>query len=154
MARLQTGSPYGNMEDGVIPNKYRRVPCPKLGNMYAWLRNYASQYWFSLSIVNSAGWGGIAILEAKNDNGEWVKMIRDPNYTSSRPQERYGLWVTPKDSGPFNVPVDLRLTDGSGITIEAKEAIKSFTPPADSIEGYYYIDIGVNFPEIPIPDPK
>ena len=154
MARLQNGSPYANMEDGVIPIKYRRVPCPKLGNMYIWLRNYASQYWFSLSVVNSAGWGAIAIIEAKNDKGEWVKMIRDPNYTSSRPQERYGLWATPKDSGPYKVPVDLRLTDGSGVTIVAKEAIKSFTPPADSIPGYYYIDIGVNFPEIPIPDPK
>ena len=154
MARLQTGDPLGNMETGVIPNKYRRVPCPKLGNMYVWLRNYSSQYWFSLTVVNSAGFGGIAVLEAKNDAGKWVKLIRDPNYTSSRPQERYGLWVTPKDSGPYNLPIDLRLTDGSGVTVVAEKAIKSFTPPADVVEDYYYIDIGVNFPEIPIPDPK
>jgi len=154
MARLQNGAPFGNMENGVIPNKYRRVPCPKLGNMYIWLRNYSSQYFIAFSVVNSAGWGAIAIVEAKNENGEWIKMIRDPNYTSSRPQERYGLWVTPKDSGVFKVPIDLRLTDGSGVTVVANEAIKSFTPPPDSIPDYYYIDLGVNFPEIPIPDPK
>ena len=154
MARLQTGSSSANIEAGVIPNKYRRVPCPKLGNIYIWLRNYASPYWFSFTVVNSAGWGSIAILEAKDDQGNWVKMIRDPNYTSSHPQERYGLWVTQKDTGPYNLPIDLRLTDGSGVTIVAEQAIKSFDPPADSIDGYYYIDIGVNFPEIPIPDPE
>ena len=154
MARLQTGSPNLNIESGMIPNKYRRVPCPKLGNMYIWLRNYSSQYWFSLTVVNSAGHGSIAILEAKNGEGKWIKMIRDPNYTSSRPQERYGLWATPKDSGPYTLPVDLRLTDGSGVTIVAEQAIKSFEPPADTIMDYYYIDIGVNFPEIPIPDPE
>ena len=154
MSRLQTGDYNGNIKTGVIPNKYRRVPCQKLGNMYIWLRNYSSQYWFSFSVVNSAGFGGIAILEAKNDKGEWVKMIRDPNYTSSRPQERYGLWVTPKDTGPYNLPIDLRLTDGSGVTVVAEQAIKSFDPPADAPENYYYIDIGINFPEIPLPDPE
>lgn len=154
MARLQSGSPNGLMMDGIIPNKYRRVPCPKLGNMYIWLRKDAGPYWFSLSVVNSAGFGSIAILEAKNSEGKWVKMIRDPNYTMSRPQERYGAWVTPQDTGPYDLPIDLRLTDGSGVTIVAEEAIKSFEPPADSIKDYYYIDIGTNFPEIPIPDPE
>ena len=150
MSRLQTGSPDGDIKTGVIPNKYRRVPCPKLGNIYVWLRNYASEYWFSLSVVNSAGFGGIAILEARTDKGVWVKMIHDPNYPSSRPQERYGLWVTPKDSGRYSLPIALRLTDGSGVSIVAEKAIKSFTPPADAIPDYYYIDIGVNFPEISI----
>jgi hypothetical protein len=154
MARLQTGKYNGEMADGIIPNKYRRVPCPRLGNMYIWLRPYSGPYFLAFSVVNSAGFGAIAILEAKNSNGEWVKMIRDPNYSSSHPQERYGLWVTPKDSGEFRPPIDLRLTDGSGVTIEAEQAIKSFEPPADAIPDYYYIDIGVNFPEIPIPDPE
>ncbi len=154
MARLLTGSPNGFMEDGIIPNKYRRVPCPKLGNMYIWLRMNAGPYWFSFTVVNSAGFGGIAIVEAKNNEGEWVKMIHDPNYTSSRPQERYGAWVTPQNTGPYDLPIDLRLTDGSGVTIVAEQAIKSFEPPADSIPDYYYIDIGINFPEIPIPDPE
>jgi hypothetical protein len=81
-------------------------------------------------------------------------MIRDPNYTMSRPQERYGVWVTPQNTGPYNLPIDIRLTDGSGVTIVAEQAIKSFDPPADSIKDYYYIDIGVNFPEIPMPDPR
>jgi len=154
MARLQSGSSNGHMEAGVIPNKYRRVPCPKLGNMYIWLREDAGPYWFAFSVVNSAGFGAIAVLEAKNDEGKWVKMIRDPNYTMSRPQERYGVWVTPQDTGPYNLPIDIRLTDGSGVTVVAEEAIKSFDPPADAIKGYYYIDIGINFPEIPIPDPE
>ena len=154
MARLQTGSPVGNMRDGIIPNKYRRVPCPRLGNMYIWLRQNAGPYWFSFSVVNSAGFGAIAILEAKNAAGQWVKMIRDPNYTSSRPQERYGAWVTPQDTGPYELPIDLRLTDASGVVVVAEEAIKSFEPPADVSKEYYYIDLGVNFPEIPIPDPE
>jgi len=154
MARLQSGSSNGEMPAGVIPNKYRRVPCPSLGNMYIWLRKDAGPYWFSFSVVNSAGFGAIAVLEAKNDAGEWVKMVRDPNYTMARPQERYGVWVTPQDTGPYNLPVDIRLTDGSGVTVVAEEAIKSFDPPADAIKGYYYIDIGINFPEIPIPDPE
>ncbi|OUM64732.1 hypothetical protein PIROE2DRAFT_69191 [Piromyces sp. E2] len=152
MARLQSGTPNGDMPAGVIPNKYRRVPCPRLGNMYLWLRQNASPYWFSFTVVNSAGFGGIAIIEAKNDEGKWVKLIRDPNYTMSRPQERFGTWATPQDSGPYNLPIDIRLTDGSGNTVVAEEAIKSFTPPADALRDYYYIDIGVNFPEIPMPE--
>lgn len=116
--------------------------------------HYTGPYWFSFTVVNSAGFGGIAIVEAKNNEGEWVKMIHDPNYTSSRPQERYGAWVTPQNTGPYDLPIDLRLTDGSGVTIVAEQAIKSFEPPADSIPDYYYIDIGINFPEIPIPDPE
>ena len=152
MARLQTGSSNGLMPDGIIPIKYRRVPCPKLGNMYIWLRGSASQYWFSFTVVNSAGFGSIVSIEAKNGEGEWVKMIQDPNYKSA--EERYGLWVPQPDTGPYTLPIDLRLTDGSGVTIVAEQAIKSFDPPADSIQDYYYIDIGVNFPEIPIPDPE
>jgi len=152
MARLQSGSSNGHMEAGVIPNKYRRVPCPRLGNMYIWLRKDAGPYWFAFSVVNSAGYGAIAVLEAKDDEGNWIKMQRDPNYTMARPQERYGVWATPQGAGPFNLPVDIRLTDGSGVVVVAEKAIKSFTPPADSIEGYYYIDIGTNFPEIPFPE--
>ena len=96
--------------------------------------------------------GSIVSIEAKNGEGEWVKMIQDPNYKSA--EERYGLWVPQPDTGPYTLPIDLRLTDGSGVTIVAEQAIKSFDPPADSIQDYYYIDIGVNFPEIPIPDPE
>ena len=152
MARLQTGSSNGHMPQGLIPNKYRRVPCPKLGNMYIWLLDNAGPYWFSFSIVNPAGYGSIISVEIKNGEGKWIKMVREPN--EERPQERYGVWNTPKDSGPYVVPLDIRITDGSGATVEAEGAIKSLTPPPDAIKGYYYIDIGVNFPEIPIPDPE
>ncbi len=153
MARLQTGDSNGGMIEGIIPNKYRRVPCPRLGNMYLWLRSSSGEYWFSFSIVNSAGWGGIAVVEVQNAAGEWIKMIRDPNYSSSRPQERYGVWCTPQNVGPYKLPIDVKVTDGSGITVLAKEAIKSFKPPEDVDPEFYYIDMGVNFPEIPIPDP-
>ena len=152
MARLQKGSSNGLIQDGIIPTKYRRVPCPKLGNMYIWLRGYVSQYWFSFTVVNSAGYGSIVSIQARNAEGKWVEMIRDPNYISA--EERYGLWATQKDTGPYNPPIDLRLTDGAGVSVIAEQAIKSFEVPADSNPDYYYIDIGVNFPEIPIPDPE
>jgi hypothetical protein len=57
MARLQTGDPNGTMLDGVIPTRYRRVPCPVVGNVHVWLRSGAGPYWFSLTVVNVAGPG-------------------------------------------------------------------------------------------------
>ncbi len=96
MARLQTGDSNGQLPGGgVIPTKYRRVPCPKVGNMYLWLRPNSNEFWFSFNIVNSAEWGGVVLVEVKNTEGKWVKFIRDPNYSSTRPQERYGCGLLP-----------------------------------------------------------
>ena len=150
MARLQTGKPDGFMVEGILPMRYKRVPCPHTGNMFIWLRPDAGPYWFAFTIVNSAGFGGIAVVEARNDNGEWKKLIHDPNYSSSRPQERYGNWVVPQGvSVPFNLPVSLRITDGSGEVLTIEDAIKSFDKSENAIGGTYnYIDLGTNFPEI------
>lgn len=153
MTRLQSGKHDGERETGIIPTKYRRVPCPSFGNMYIWLRKNSGPYWFAFTVVNSAGYGAIAKVEIKNDEGKWIKLIRDSLYATSRPQERYGTWVTPQGSAPYNPPIDIRLTDGSGVEVIAEQGIKSFEPPADADPNYYYIDIGINFPEIPIPNP-
>jgi chitodextrinase len=145
MARLQTGSPNGGMVDGVIPTRYRRVPCPVVGNVYIWLRSGASPYYFALSVMNMAGLGSATLVEAQDANGNWISMVRDQNYTSSRPQERYGAWVVPQGSGPFNLPVSLRITDGSGVPQLASGIIKSWTPASSSMAEMYYIDTGLQF---------
>ena len=143
MGRLQGN---GSLTDGVIPTQYRRVSCPTLGNVYLWLHDGGGPYYFMVSAVNMFGVGSLTTFEAKSsDSNTWVPLIRDPNYTSSRPQERYGAWVIPQGSGPFNPPVAVRLTSPTGEQIVNMEAIKSFTAPAGAPSGYYYIDLGVQF---------
>jgi hypothetical protein len=144
MARLQTGS-AGTMVDGIIPIKYRRVPCPVVGNVYIWLRDGAGPYWFALSVVNVSKLGSVVKVEVQEASGEWVALVRDPNYTSARPQERYGAWVLPQGAGPFSLPVSLRITDPSGKTIVAEEVIKSWAAPDADMKGTYYIDTGMQF---------
>jgi len=145
MARLQTGDANGNMIDGVIPIQYRRVPCPVVGNVHLWLKSGASNYWFSLSVVNVAKFGSITLVEAQDAAGNWIPMNRDQNYTSSRPQERYGVWVVKQGSGPYNLPIPLRLTDPSGKQLLAPTAISSFTAPTGTDPEMYYVDTGVQF---------
>ena len=147
MARLQTGNPE-TMIEGIIPIRYKRVPCPAVGNLFLWLREGSGPYYIAFTIVNAAGHGSVVIVEMMDDNGNWVKMVRDPNYTSARPQERYGTWAIPQGSGPFTPPLNLRLTDGNKEVLTIEEAIPSFDIPEDAIKGYYYIDLGVNFPEM------
>jgi hypothetical protein len=146
MARLQSGDPNKGMVDGVIATKYRRVPCPVMGNIYVWLLTGASDYYFSLSVVNAAGPGSIVGVEARLKSGEWIAMQRDANYTSARPQERYGTWVVPQGAGLFGLPLSLRFASPNGKTVEAVDAIKSWTPtdPNQDPE-MYYIDTGVQF---------
>jgi len=146
MARLQSGDPNLGMVDGVIPIKYRRVPCPAIGNIYVWLLTGAGDYYFSLSAVNAAGPGSITKIEAKLKSGEWVAMERDGNYTSARPQERYGTWVVPQGAGEFALPVSLRFTSPNGEVVEATDAIKSWTPTDPNVDPeMYYVDTGVQF---------
>lgn len=145
MARLQTGDPNGSMVDGVVPTRYRRVPCPVVGNTYIWLHPSGGEYWFSVSVVNSAGLGSVTVVEAQLPSGEWVALERDSNFTSSRPQERYGAWVLPQGVGPFELPITMRFTAGGGQTIVATDVIKSFTPADPAMEETYYIDTGVQF---------
>ena len=145
MARLQSGEPMGTITDGVIPIRYRRVPCPVVGNTYIWLHPAGEPYWFSLSVVNSAGLGSIVSVEAQLPSGEWIHLQRDMNYTSSRPQERYGAWMTPQGVGPFELPVSLRLTSPSGEAIVAAGVIQSWEPADPAMRETYYIDTGVQF---------
>ncbi len=145
MARLQTGSPNGSMVDGVIPTRYRRVPCPVVGNVYIWLRSGAGPYWFALTVMNVSGLGSVVNVEAQAASGTWVSMQRDQNYTSSRPQERYGTWVVPQGAGPFNLPLSLRITDASGRAQIATGLIKSWAPTDPKQAEMYYIDTGLQF---------
>jgi expansin (peptidoglycan-binding protein) len=146
IARLESGDPNKAIGDGVIPTKYRRVSCPVVGNIYIWLLAGASDYYFSMAAVNASGPGSIVKIEAKLKSGEWVVMKRDGNYTSARPQERYGTWVVPKAAGEFGLPVSLRFTSPNGKTVEATNAIKSWAPTEPNQDKeMYYIDIGVQF---------
>lgn len=145
MARLETGDANGALVDGVIPTRYRRVPCPVVGNAYVWLRSGAGPWWFALSIVNTSGLGSVVKVEAQLASGEWVALVRDPNYTSARPQERYGTWVVPQGKGPFELPLSLRVTDPSGRAIIGNGVIKAWTPADPSRMDIYYIDLGVQF---------
>jgi hypothetical protein len=145
MARLQSGDPNGKIGDGVIPTKYRRVPCPVVGNVHIWLRPNANEYYFAMTVVNLALLGAVAKLEAQLPSGEWIALLRDQNYSMSRPQERYGTWATPQGKGPFSLPVTLRISDGSGRSVLAKDAIKAWAPTDKSQSENWFIDTGVQF---------
>ena len=145
MARLQTGDPNGAITDGVIPTKYKRVPCPVVGNMYIWLRPNAGAYYFALTVVNMAGLGAVAKVEAQLPSGEWVQLKRDANYSLSRPQERFGTWALPQGYGPFDLPVTLRISDGSGRALVAQGVINAWAPTDTSQSENWFIDTGVQF---------
>jgi hypothetical protein len=145
MGRLQGN---GSLAAGVIPTRYKRVPCPVPGNAYIWLRDGAGPYYFALTIVNTYGVGSVISVEITS-SGEtgWTSLEHDPNYTSSRPQERYGAWTIPSGTGPFNTPIGLRITSATGEQIVNMNAITSFTAPATAPSGWNYIDLGVQFTE-------
>ncbi|KAI8803565.1 expansin-like protein [Cladochytrium replicatum] len=142
MSRLQAGS----LVDGVIPTRYRRTMCPTLGNAYLWLRQGASTYYMALSVVNTAGVGSVVNIEIQGANTTtWTALVHDPNYTTSRPQERYGSWTIPQGTGPFNLPIAVRVTGASGDVFTSSPGITSFTAPTGADPGFYYIDLGTNF---------
>jgi hypothetical protein len=80
----------------VIPAKYKRVPCPVVGNMYIWFRPNAGPCYLALTVVNMAGLGTAAKVEAQLPSGDWLLLQRDGNYSLSRPQERFGTWALPQ----------------------------------------------------------
>ena len=147
MARLQTNDPNGGLIEGIIPIRYRRVPCPVKGNIYIRILPGANQWYFSINVVNVANMGSIIAVEVLR-KGKWTHLVRDPNYASTRPQERYGSWVVPplkegEQSVPFELPLTLRFTDSAFVSLTAKDAIKEW-PITDDY--FYYIDSGVQFP--------
>ncbi|KAJ1550926.1 hypothetical protein HK096_004200 [Nowakowskiella sp. JEL0078] len=146
MARLQSGNANGGIIDGVIPTRYKRVSCPKPGNVYLYLRNGGGQYYFAMTVVNAAGIGGVVNIEIQGTGTTtWTSLVRDPNYTSSRPQERYGTWRIPQGTGPFNLPIAMKITSATGEVIVNNAAITTFTPPATADPNFWYIDFGSNF---------
>jgi hypothetical protein len=145
MSRLQTGDPSGTITDGLIPTKYKRVPCPVVGNMHIWLRPNGNEYYFALTVVNMAGAGAAAKVEAQLPSGDWILLRRDGNYSLSRPQERFGTWVLPQNSGVFSLPVTLRVTDGSGRAVVAQDVIKAWKPADSSLSENWFIDTDVQF---------
>jgi len=146
MSRLQTNDPYGVMVDGVIPIRYKRVPCPVKGNIHVWLRPGAGPWYFALTVVNVANMGSLVAVEVQQDDGVWVPLVRDPNYSSTRPQERYGSWTVPQGTGPFSVPMNMRFTDSAFVTLTAEGAIKDWGDPDFDMFDFLYIDTGVQFP--------
>jgi len=147
MARLQTGDPAGYIGDGVIPTKYKRVPCPVVGNIHIAVEASAGDYYFAIDVVNMAGLGAPTNVEAQLPSGDWVQLTRDPNYKLYRPQERTGTWATPQGKGPFALPVTLRISEGSGRSVTAKDAIRSWEPADKSqiMDQVWFIDLGVQF---------
>ena len=151
MSRLQTGDANKELIDGVIPTRYRRAPCPVKGNIHILVKN-GGEYYFSFSVVNVAGLGSLVNVEARLPSGTWVSLVRDPNYKSFQPQERFGTWVLPQGAGPFTLPLALRFTDPSGRAVLSEQAVKSWTPPATTdselvklYKEYFYVDVGVQF---------
>ena len=147
MARLQTNDPNGGLIEGVIPIRYKRVPCPVKGNIYIRILPGANQWYFAINVVNVANMGSLVAVEVSR-NGTWAHLARDPNYSTTRPQERYGSWVVPplkkgEQSIPFEVPLTLRFTDSAFNTLTAPDAIKEW-PTGDDY--FYYVDSGVQFP--------
>jgi len=147
MARLQTNDPNGGLVEGVIPIRYKRVPCPVKGNIYIRILPGAGQWYFAINVVNVANMGSLVAVEVLR-NGKWAPLVRDPNYSSTRPQERYGSWVVPplkegEQSEPFETPLTLRFTDSAFNSLTAPDAIKEW-PTTDDY--FYYVDSGVQFP--------
>ena len=147
MSRLQTNDPDGGMVEGIIPIRYKRVPCPVKGNIHIRVLPGANQWYFAINVVNVANMGSIVSVEVLR-NGKWARLVRDPNYSSTRPQERYGSWVVPplkegEQSEPFEVPLTFRFTDSAFVSLTAPDAIKEW-PTSDDY--FFYIDSGVQFP--------
>lgn len=141
MGRLQ--SKDGSLAAGVIPIRYKRVSCPKPGNVYLWLREGGGPYYFAFTVVNAAGIGAVVNVEVQGKDSKWTSLVRDPNYTESRPQERYGTWRLPQGDGPYAFPLSIRLTSAAGEQIVGK--VTTFDPPATAPKGFNYYDLGVQF---------
>ena len=143
MSRLQTGDPTGQMIDGVVPTRYRRVPCPVKGNIHIRVHSGASEYYFALTVVNVSGFGAVVNVETRLPSGTWLSLIRDPNYSQSRPQERGGRWVLPQTAGNVTLPLALRFTDASGRSVVSEQALTAW--PSYGADDFNYFDTGVQF---------
>jgi hypothetical protein len=81
MGRLQGN---GSLNEGVIPTRYKRAPCPVPGNIYIWLRDSGGPYYFALTVANTFGLGSVTTIGVMSaGNSTWMPLEHDPNYTSS-----------------------------------------------------------------------
>src|ERR1700753_1818609 len=55
-----TRGQVGTLTEGVIPTRYKHVPCPKPGNFYVWLRDNCGPYWIQITAINAAGTGQVS----------------------------------------------------------------------------------------------
>jgi expansin (peptidoglycan-binding protein) len=142
MQRAQAGT----LVEGVIPTQYRRVPCPKPGNVYVWLRDGAGPYYFQITAVNAATTGSIVGFEVRqNGASDWLALIQENDYPEGHPQERYGAWTLPPNASPIQLPMGIRLTAATGQQIVNEQLITSWVAPADAISGFWYIDTEIQF---------
>ena len=90
MGRLQGN---GSLTNGVIPTRYKRIPCPVPGNAYVWLRDGGGPYYFALTIVNTFGAGSVTNVEIMGSGTTTVSVY---GLFASHPQLRFHLrfvWV-------------------------------------------------------------
>jgi len=147
MARLQSPG-EGTITDGVIPTRYRRVSCPKPGNVYIWLHSGGGPYYVQMTPVNAGGTGSVVAIEIRGAGmSDWIPMIQGTDYPTSHPQERYGAWVFPLTATPVSLPIGVRLTSATGEQIVNEMLITTFTAPASAPSGWWYLDMGLQFDE-------
>jgi hypothetical protein len=145
MTRAQAGV----LAEGVIPTQYKRVPCPKAGNVYVWLRGGTGPYWIQITAVNAAGLGSIVGFEIRPaGQSAWLALIQEDDYPAGHPQERYGAWTLPPNAPPVELPMGIRLTSATGEQIVNELAITNWTAPASAIPGFWYIDMGIQFTQL------
>ncbi|KAJ3133056.1 hypothetical protein HK100_004710 [Physocladia obscura] len=148
MARLQSGSPTGDIVAGVIPTRYQRVPCPNPGNVYMWLHSGAGPYYMQLAIVNTFGNGAVVTVEISSNLGvTWIPLIQDAGHDINRPQERYGAWIyqAAPQAAALTLPLAVRVTSGAGEQFVNTNAITSFSAPSNLDPTNYFIDLGFQF---------
>ncbi len=93
--------------------------------------------------MNVSGFGAVVNVETRLPSGTWLSLIRDPNYSQSRPQERGGRWVLPQTAGNVTLPLALRFTDASGRSVVSEQALTAW--PSYGADDFNYFDTGVQF---------
>ncbi|KAM5581235.1 expansin-A23 [Rosa sericea] len=60
---------------GIIPVKFRRVPCAKTGGVRFELKG--NPYWITATILNVGGAGDVTAVKIKGSNSDWLQMQRN-----------------------------------------------------------------------------
>ena len=86
MARLQINDPNGGLIEGIILVHYKHVLCPIKGNIYIIILPGVNKWYFAINVV--ANMSSIISVEVLRNN-TWARLVSHPNYSTTRPQERY-----------------------------------------------------------------